>query len=527
MADYRKLTFDQLEALKVAVIDDLVEKASISTNDVRSMSGLPRLSKETRPVGVSPVSASVPMHAGGRVSELPQGLFEEFDDKSYSRLSQLTTGSRSSGGKSRGKSKSRGDDEEVDDDDDVDDVDEEEEGSDHYLGGGGGGDDGDDSDDDGSGSYKPKSKKSAPKPTKGMKSKDAVAKATADKGEEYKKRFSTVSKVQDNDSFKVNGTYDGEIAEGEEWRYKTIEFIVESCKLRVESYVSAETISKLSQGLVRHLDGMKLVEFNKKEAITVNLTNEAGRAVAKYLRDGMAFCTIININVIQAILDVNFPLEVYIELTRKEAQRAAAAVKELEIKGVSYRGRQCSTKDELGREPTLADVETERSSMYTQLEIKLQREYRRARQKAEDENKPTKYLDKLSDAFEEKMGQVKEGFIRDVTAEFEERLEEYQSGIKQLNSLQSQLQKKKGSLQATMKLQSLFECIQYFLQTMFVKLKGSMNHQEIYTKVQETLNKKVKLIGSTTEVLTPFNEGNIFGIWANVTQHYLKATIPL
>jgi uncharacterized protein YeeX (DUF496 family) len=241
----------------------------------------------------------------------------------------------------------------------------------------------------------------------------------------------------------------------------------------------------------------------------------------------MAFCTIININVIQAILDVNFPLEVYIELTRKEAQRAAAAVKELEIKGVSYRGRQCSTKDELGREPTLADVETERSSMYTQLEIKLQREYRRARQKAEDENKPTKYLDKLSDAFEEKMGQVKEGFIRDVTAEFEERLEEYQSGIKQLNSLQSQLQKRKGSLQATMKLQSLFECIQYFLQTMFVKLKGSMNHQEIYTKVQETLNKKVKLIGSTTEVLTPFNEGNIFGIWANVTQHYLKATIPL
>jgi hypothetical protein len=41
MTDYRKLTLDQLEALKVAVIDELVEKASISTNDVRSMSGLP------------------------------------------------------------------------------------------------------------------------------------------------------------------------------------------------------------------------------------------------------------------------------------------------------------------------------------------------------------------------------------------------------------------------------------------------------------------------------------------------------
>jgi hypothetical protein len=76
--------------------------------------------------------------------------------------------------------------------------------------------------------------------------------------------------------------------------------------------------------------------IRKRLSLCANSTDEAGRAVAKYLRDGIAFCTIIDVDVIKAILDVNFPLDVYIALNRKEGQLISTTVKELDAKDINY-----------------------------------------------------------------------------------------------------------------------------------------------------------------------------------------------
>jgi hypothetical protein len=62
--------------------------------------------------------------------------------------------------------------------------------------------------------------------------------------------------------------------------------------------------------------------------------------VARYLRDGIAFCTIIDVDSAEcnpiSILDVIFPLDVYIALNRKEGQLISTTVKELDAKDINY-----------------------------------------------------------------------------------------------------------------------------------------------------------------------------------------------
>jgi hypothetical protein len=462
------------------------------------------------------------------VEELPTDLFDGFDDRSFSKsvLSQLTTSSISS---LREKEDSYEEERESDEEEEEEDEKSEKEEKEAYRCSGGD----KDPDDEGSGSSS-ESSKSTIKLPKIKKGKQESSKKYAEPegenlmaslfGEEYYKRFAAESNVSRDRFLRIDGSYRGEVPDSEKWRIESIKDLLKVMVSGVRTFSKTEEIASVFRSMKASVDAIRLQEYKVKQSDIAMLGNEPGRSATKFLQDAHT-CELLGTGTVHAVLNIEFPISHFMALYRKAAQVLSEKLDDLKRKRFKYGVRDVSTMNDIGREPTYMDVEQECRAKFHQVEANLASKYRGYRDEAIISKKSQDHRLLLESAYETAKEKIASGFVTGVQEEYASRIEAYHTVKTELLNKQAEMQKLENEISMTGRVIFLFEQLMAFFQHVWGKLKQGMGTQEVYLVVQGVLNKKWKPAGCSDYEQTPFNKGNMMGIWKNCQQYYCKLSI--
>jgi hypothetical protein len=260
-----------------------------------------------------------------------------------------------------------------------------------------------------------------------------------------------------------------------------------------------------------------------KEKFSQGLYSLAGRTVVKYLKDMINSCEHIGGELLECILNINFPIESFIKLTQREAQDLQRKLDGLEMTGVSYRGEVVFNRDDLGRRPSMDTVEQENRASVATLLNQMEEAYGRECTRLWDLGMSDKVND-LTRARDERRNQVLKGTAERQRVMLEEQEADYKLACNKLTSRLGQMTKTRTKLATKQKVQALLEGIQLLFRCILNKLSGILKG-EVLIKVYNCLDKAVQLPGRRKLLGLPFTSGSLSGVWTNANDNFAKASI--